>query len=113
MKTEALSDILNGLRKVLIGELYISPRLSERLIFQAIQSIEGGTGSPVDKLSDRELEILELLGRGFGTKEIALELHLSIKTIETHRAHIKEKLQLKDAGEMVRFAIDWVTHEKK
>lgn len=113
MKTEALSDILSGLRNVLIGELYISPRLSERLIFQAIQSIEGGTGSPVDKLSDRELEILELLGRGFGTKESALELHLSIKTIETHRAHIKEKLQLKDAGEMVRFAIDWVTHEKK
>jgi DNA-binding NarL/FixJ family response regulator len=56
--------------------------------------------------------VLELLGRGFGTKEIAAELHLSVKTIETHRAHIKEKLGFRDAGEMVRFAIDWVAQEK-
>ena len=70
----------------------------------AVQSAEGGMGSPVDKLSDRELEVLELLGRGLGTKGIASELHLSVKTIETHRAHIKDKLGFKDASEMVRFA---------
>lgn len=113
MKAEALNDILNGLHKVLSGGLYLSPKLSERLIFQAIQSLKDGKGSPVDKLSDRELEILELLGRGFGTKKIALELHLSVKTIETHRAHIKEKLAFKDAHELVRFAIDWVIQEKE
>jgi len=112
MKAEALTHVLDALRKVLKGEIYVSPRLSERLIFQAIQSTDGGSGSPVDRLSDRELEVLELLGRGFGTKEIASELHLSVKTIETHRAHIKEKLGFRDAGEMVRFAIDWVAQEK-
>jgi DNA-binding NarL/FixJ family response regulator len=112
MKAEALTHVLDALRKVLVGEIYVSPRLSERLIFQAIQSVDGTGGSPVDRLSDRELEVLELLGRGFGTKEIAAELHLSVKTIETHRAHIKEKLGFRDAGEMVRFAIDWVAQEK-
>lgn len=112
MKAEALTHVLDALRKALKGEIYVSPRLSERLIFQAIQSVDGGSGSPVDRLSDRELEVLELLGRGFGTKEIAAELHLSVKTIETHRAHIKEKLGFRDAGEMVRFAIDWVAQEK-
>jgi DNA-binding NarL/FixJ family response regulator len=112
MKGEAMSHVLTALRKVLAGDIYVSPRFSERLVFKAIQSLEGGMGSPVDKLSDRELEVLQLLGRGFGTREIANELHLSVKTIETHRAHIKEKLGFKDAGEMVRFAIDWVAQEQ-
>jgi DNA-binding NarL/FixJ family response regulator len=111
MKGEAMEHVLTAIRKVLEGDIYVSPRFSERLVFKAIQSLEGGMGSPVDKLSDRELEVLQLLGKGFGTREIANELHLSIKTIETHRAHIKEKLGFKDAGEMVRFAIDWVTRE--
>lgn len=111
MKGEAMDHVLTAIRKVLEGDIYVSPRFSERLVFKAIQSLEGGMGSPVDKLSDRELEVLQLLGKGFGTREIANELHLSIKTIETHRAHIKEKLGFKDAGEMVRFAIDWVTRE--
>lgn len=112
MKAEALTHVLDALRKVLKGEIYVSSRLSERLIFQAVQSTDGSAGSPVDKLSDRELEVLELLGRGNGTKQIASELHLSVKTIETHRAHIKEKLGFRDAGEMVRFAIDWVAQEE-
>jgi DNA-binding NarL/FixJ family response regulator len=112
MKGEAMTHVIAALRKVLGGDIYVSPRFSERLVFKAIQSLEGGMGSPVDKLSDRELEVLQLLGRGFGTREIANELHLSVKTIETHRAHIKEKLCFKDAGEMVRFAIDWVAQEQ-
>lgn len=112
MKGEAMSHVLTALRKVLAGDIYVSPRFSERLVFKAIQSLEGGMGSPVDKLSDRELEVLQLLGRGFGTREIANELHLSVKTIETHRAHIKEKLGFKDAGEMVRFSIEWVAQEQ-
>jgi DNA-binding NarL/FixJ family response regulator len=111
MKGEAIEHLLTAMRKVLDGEIYVSPTFSERLVFKAINALEGGMGSPVDNLSDRELEVLQLLGKGFGTREIAGELHLSIKTIETHRAHIKEKLGLKDAGEMVRFAIDWVARE--
>ena len=112
MKVEALDHVVTALRKVLAGEVYVSPRFSERLVFKAIQSLEGGLGSPVDRLSDRELEVLQLLGKGFGTREIARELHLSVKTIETHRAHLKEKLGCKDAGEMVRFAIDWVGQQE-
>ena len=112
MKAEALTHVLDALRKALKGEIYVSPRLSERLIFQAIQSNDGKGGSPVDSLSDRELEVLNLLGCGLGTKDIASQLHLSGKTIETHRAHIKEKLGCRDASEMVRFAIDWVAQSK-
>lgn len=112
MKAEATGHLFTAIRKVLSGDIYVSPSFSEKLVFKAVQSLEGGMGSPVDKLSDRELEVLHLLGRGFGTREIANELHLSVKTIETHRAHIKEKLGFKDAGEMVRFSIDWVAQEQ-
>jgi DNA-binding NarL/FixJ family response regulator len=112
MKAEALEQIVTALRKVNSGDIYVTPRFSERLVFKAIQSLEGGMGSPVDRLSDRELEVLRLLGKGLGTRDIARTLHLSVKTIETHRAHIKEKLGFKEAAEMVRFAIDWGVHEE-
>lgn len=111
MKAEALDSILTAIRKVLQGDAYLSPKFSERLVFKAIRSLEDGLGSPVDKLSDRELEVLNLTGRGFGAQDIASELHLSVKTIETHRAHIKEKLGFHDSKEMVRFAIEWVAQQ--
>jgi DNA-binding NarL/FixJ family response regulator len=112
MKSEALEQIVTALRKLLAGDIYVTPRFSERLVFKAIQSLEGGMGSPVDRLSDRELEVLRLLGKGLGTRDIARTLHLSVKTIETHRAHIKEKLGFKEAAEMICFAIDWAVHEE-
>jgi DNA-binding NarL/FixJ family response regulator len=112
MKAEALEQIVTALRKIVAGDLYVTPRFSERLVFRAIQSLEDGMGSPVDRLSDRELEVLRFLGKGLGTRDIAQALHLSVKTIETHRAHIKEKLGFKEAAEMVRFAIDWAVHEE-
>jgi len=111
MKAEALDSILTAIRKVLMGEPYLSPKFSERLVFKAIRSIDEGLGSPVDKLSDRELEVLNLMGRGFGAQDIANELHLSVKTIETHLAHIKEKRDFHDSKEMVRFAIEWVAQQ--
>lgn len=107
MKAEALGHVIVALRKVIDGGVYVSEKLSEQLIFKAIQSDKSDVVSPVDKLSDRELEVLQLIGKGSGTKEIAGALHLSIKTIETHRAHIKEKLGFKDASELVRFAFEW------
>jgi len=113
MKAESLENVLSAMRKVAAGGIYVSPRFSERLIFKAVQSIEGGLGSPVDQLSDRELEVLQLIGRGFGTREIANELHLSVKTVETHRAHAKEKLGFKDAGQLVRFAIEWMAQQEQ
>jgi DNA-binding NarL/FixJ family response regulator len=112
MKAEAIEQVVAALRKISAGDLYVTPRFSERLVFRAIQSLEDGLGSPVDRLSDRELEVLRLLGKGLGTRDIAKTLHLSVKTIETHRAHIKEKLGFKEAAEMVRFAIDWAVHEE-
>jgi DNA-binding NarL/FixJ family response regulator len=89
----------------------VSPEFGEQLIFKAVQSTEAGAGSPVDLLSDRELEVLQLLGKGGSTRSIAETLHLSVKTIETHRAHIKEKLGFKESEEMVKFAIDWVAQQ--
>ena len=112
MKSEALEQIVAAVRKVASGGIYVTPRFSERIVFQAIQSMDSGMGSPVDGLSDRELEVLRHLGKGLGTREIAAALHLSIKTIETHRAHIKEKLGFKEASEMVSFAGDWVAFEE-
>lgn len=112
MKAESLDCVIRGLRKVGEGEIFVSPQFSDRLIFKAIQSNEDKSTSPVDRLSDRELEVLRLLGKSYGTRDIAEQLHLSGKTVETHRGHIKEKLGFKDSGDMVRFAIDWVTQEE-
>ncbi|MEA3213558.1 MAG: hypothetical protein QOE70_6615 [Chthoniobacter sp.] len=109
MKSEALTSIAEALRRVADGKIYVSPTFGEQLIFKAITAIDEGMGSPVDVLSDRELEVLEKLGKGLTTREIAENLHLSPKTVETHRAHIKEKLKFKDATAMVRFAVDWVS----
>jgi DNA-binding NarL/FixJ family response regulator len=111
MKAEAMQNVLSALRKVAGGEIYVSENVSNQLIFKAIQSDDAGVGSPVDNLSDRELEVFELLGRGYPSREIAERLHLSVKTIETHRAHIKEKMNFKDASEMIRFAVEWTAQQ--
>jgi DNA-binding NarL/FixJ family response regulator len=113
MKAEAMNHVAEAIFKVLQGKIYVSPEFAEKLIFKAVQSTEAGAGSPVDALSDRELEVLQQLGRGGSTRSIAEALHLSVKTIETHRAHIKEKLGLQDSEEMVKFAIDWVAQQEE
>jgi DNA-binding NarL/FixJ family response regulator len=111
MKSETPEQIVSAIRILLGGGSYLSLSLADRLIFKTIQSIDAGVGSPIDNLSDRELEVFQRLGEGLGTREIAELLHLSMKTVETHRAHIKEKLACKSGSEVVRFAIDWVTRE--
>ena len=110
-KREALTNVLLALRKVLKGEIYLSPSFSERLIFQATHCF-GSNIDSLNRLSNRELEVIELLGRGLGTKDVASELDLSVKTIETHRAHIKETLSFRDGNELVRFAVEWVAHRE-
>ena len=111
-KREALTNVVLAIRKVLKGEIYLDPRFSERLIFQVTHPTGGNIDSPLNRLSKRELEVIELLGRGLGTKNVASELHLSVKTIETHRARIKEKLGFGNAAELIRFAVEWVTQRK-
>lgn len=109
IKQQAMETILDAVGKILGGGIYVSPQFSEKLIFKSIAGSTDDLGSPVDKLSDRELEVLQLFGRNKSTKEIGESLHLSVKTIETHRTHIKEKLGFKDADKMVEFAVEWMT----
>lgn len=112
MKTEVLDVVPKAIEKIAVGGIFISPAFSDRLVFRAI-SDEGKQGdSPVASLSDRELEVLELIGKGHSTRDVAEILHLSAKTVETHRMHIKEKLRMTDGREMVRFAIEWHTHQQ-
>ena len=104
MKQEATEMVLVALRKVLSGEIYLSETMSAKLMHQLIGGKSTG-GSLMERLSDRELEVFGLIGEGKGTREIAQQLNLSVKTIESHRAHIKEKLNLKNATELVHRAI--------
>jgi DNA-binding NarL/FixJ family response regulator len=113
MKAEAMNHVAEAISKVLLGKIYVSPRFGDNLIFKVVQSMEAGAGSPVDALSDRELEVLQLLGKSHSTRSIAETLHLSVKTIETHRAHIKEKLGFQDSENMVKFATDWVAQQEE
>ena len=112
MKADGVQPVLDAIYRALQGKLFVSQRLGEKLIFKAIHASESDSPSPVDRLSDRELEILVMLGRGHSTRSVAKEINLSVKTVETHRAHIKEKLGFADANEMVRFAIDWVANQE-
>ena len=107
MKQEATEKVLTAIRHVLNGEIYLSERMEKKMMHQLVGGRAARTGSPLEDLSDRELEVFNLIGQGHGTRQIAEELHLSIKTIESHRAHIKEKLNLKNATELVQHAIQW------
>jgi DNA-binding NarL/FixJ family response regulator len=107
MKQEALENVIDAIREVLAGRPYLSNEMSAKLITN-FASGSSGLSNPTDKLSDRELEILELIGKGRDVHEIAKALHISRKTVETHRAHIKEKLNLKNAREVNRFGAQWI-----
>jgi DNA-binding NarL/FixJ family response regulator len=105
MKQEATEKVLEAIRKVLAGEIFLSEKMSTKLMHQLIGGKAPTAGSLMERLSDRELEVFGLIGQGRGTRQIAEQLHLSVKTIESHRAHIKEKLNLKNATELVHRAI--------
>jgi len=110
MKQEALEKVIDAIREILAGRPYLSAAMSGKLITRYAEGGESRSRA-TDKLSDRELEILELIGKGHDVRDIAEELHLSPKTVETHRAHIKEKLDLKNARQVARFAVQWVVQE--
>jgi len=111
MKQEATEKLTSALRRILNGQIYVSEKLADKMMRKAIDGKSVADTSPVAVLSDRELEVLHLIGQGHGTRQIAEDLNLSVKTIESHRAHIKEKMNLKTAPEMVRFAVQWVNQE--
>jgi DNA-binding NarL/FixJ family response regulator len=108
-KEEALASVLVAVREVISGRTYLSPGMASEVISNIVLSKTQPGGTLTDQLTDRELEILERIGQGEEVKAIAEALHLSPKTVETHRAHIKEKLNLKNAREVARFAVQWST----
>lgn len=114
MKQEAPEMIVAAIRAVLGGQVYISDKVTSRMVHKLVGSKDELSATGVDTLSDRELEVFLLIGRGHGTRQIAEKLFLSAKTIETYRAHIKDKLGLADATELLQYAIQWVSsHENK
>jgi len=107
-KQEATRNVMQAIRTVLAGEVYLSARLASHLLTRVVGQQRPEAVLSVGTLADRELQVFERVGRGFSTRQIAEQLHLDIKTIETYRARIKEKLKLKDASELLQRAIAWV-----
>src|SRR6266496_268917 len=111
MKEEALEKILTAIRRVLGGAIYVSDRLAAKMLQQQVRGQNDINESPVKGLSDRELEVFQLIGQWKKTRDIAEELHLSIKTIEYYREQIKRKLNLNSASELTHYATAWVQRE--
>lgn len=107
MKEEATEEVLNALRAVLRGELHISRRMAGMVVRKLFQGQPQNHGLGIDHLSDRELQVFELIGRGLTTRKIADQLFLSFKTVEAHREHIKHKLGLRGAADLTRCAAQW------
>lgn len=105
-KNEPLDRILKAIREVQANRVFVSERIANRVL-RRVARREDRPHSPVESLSDRELEVLELIGEGMTTREIGEKLHLSIKTIDTYREHLKTKLELGSATELVRYAVAW------
>jgi len=112
MKQEATENVLLALRRVLSGEIYLSKRMANKMLQQFVGAPGIAQKFSIDRLSDRELEVFRLIGQGHGTRRIAEELRLSVKTVESYREHIKEKMTLSDASELVQHAIQWLQREK-
>ncbi len=112
MKQEATEKVLVALRRILSHEIYVSERIANRMLQRYIGSPGADRPSSVADLTDRELEVFRLIGEGHSTRQIAEELHISVKTVESYQAHIKEKLSLRSARELVQHAIQWSISEK-
>jgi DNA-binding NarL/FixJ family response regulator len=114
MKREATKRVLEAIRCVLEGKLYMSDKMALKMAEKFVDGRPTSEGSPVEKLSDRELEVFQLLGRGYNTRQIADELHVSFKTIQSFSARIKEKLNFANANELLREAVRWhESHQEK
>lgn len=111
MKEESIDLTMTALKRIMDGKIHLSEKFSEALLTHAIQGKKSPFLHPIDKLSDRELEVFRLFGQGHKISGIARELNLSIKTVESYRAQIKEKLNLKSAAELDQHAIEWSRNE--
>ncbi|MGD0191335.1 MAG: response regulator transcription factor [Rhizomicrobium sp.] len=107
MKGEITSDILSAIREVLSGKIYLSSQMRELFAERFVDGHVPNVRSPVDALSDRELQVFQLLGQGIETRRVAQKLNVSIKTVQAYCARIKDKLQLSNASELLREAVRW------
>lgn len=108
MKQEPAEQMIAAIHQVLAGNIYLSEPMAVSLLNRMVGEKKRAEGeSPLDRLSDRELQVLEYIGKGFGTREIAEKLHLSVKTVENYREHLKTKLKLRTSTELVRYAVRW------
>ncbi len=112
MKEEAIEQVLTAIRKVLGGEIFLSEKMKSKMLQQMATGKGKVVSSPIETLTDRELEVFRLIGEGHSTRQIAGQLHLSVRTVEAYREYIKAKLNLKNATELVQHAFHWVHHEK-
>lgn len=110
-KLQADEEIVQAVRQVIRGGIYLSDSLKDKMLFGAATGMKSPMQSPLDVLSDRELEVFEMTGRGLPTREIAERMHLSIKTVESYRARIKAKLNLESGTELMQHAVRWVEGE--
>lgn len=108
MKHEASDQVVNALRRISKGDIYVSERVQARMLSRMVSSNSGEVVSPVESLSDREMEVFQLLGNGYSTRQIAERLNLSVKTIDSYREHLKLKLNLDSGADLIRYAIQWV-----
>ncbi len=113
MKLEAGEQLIRAIKKILKGGIYVSDEVSEKLLMGMARGNKEMNSSPIDQLSDRELEVFEFTGKGNTTREIAEKLHLSVKTVESYRARIKTKLNLDNATELMMHAVKWVEGENR
>ncbi|HEV2456428.1 MAG TPA: response regulator transcription factor [Verrucomicrobiae bacterium] len=107
MKQEGGKKLMQAMRQVLEGRIYVSEKISAGILETLSGSRAGTQSSPMETLSDRELEVFQLIGQGKGTRDVADALHLSVKTVDVHRANIKAKLKLNSASELIRYAVRW------
>ena len=112
MKREAAKKVVQGIRAVLAGQLFVSEKISAMMAERFVEGRTAGA-SPMDLLSDRELEVFQLIGRGQSTRQIADHLHVGFKTVQAYCARIKEKLQLANATELLRAAMQWSDQQPK
>jgi len=111
MKQEASESLIDAIRQVLQGRIYASRDVTDRLLTRFVEGQHSTLESPVHALTDRELEVFRLIGEGLGLSEIADRLNLSAKTIGTYRERIKDKLGIKNATELLRYAMKWVEED--
>ena len=111
MKQEATEQVLIALRRILSHDVYVSDRIASRMLQRYIGTSKADCAASMTELTDRELEVFRLIGEGHSTRQIAIELHLSIKTVESYQAHIKEKLALRTSRELVQHAIHWAVNQ--